>query len=130
MRFAVPCCGLTFLLTHRIFLQPSSDDASHDEALSSRIAAVNLLDLTLSHLGVEVGNSGPEVEAVVKACGESMFCFANLSSLNNNQWLFHLFRFVALTQLDVACRSPAEKAAVMVAAHKIIVGSSRRNARS
>ena len=123
MRSAVPCYGLTFLLTHRIFLQPSSDDASHDEALSSRIAAVNLLDLTLSHLGVEVGNSGPEVEAVVKACGESMFRFANLSSsLDNNQCLFQLFRFVALTQLDVACRSPAEKAAVIVAAHKIIVG--------
>lgn len=52
-------------------MQPSSDDASHDEALSSRIAAVNLLDLTLDHLGVEVGNSGPEVEAVIQACGES-----------------------------------------------------------
>ena len=46
---------------------------NHDEALSSRIAAVNLLDLSLSHLGVEVGHSGPEVEAVVKACGESTF---------------------------------------------------------
>ncbi|CAL1715405.1 unnamed protein product [Somion occarium] len=81
----------------RLFLQPSSDDASHDEALSSRIAAVNLLDLTLAHLGVEVGNSGTEVEAVVHACGET------------------------LTQLDTACRAPADKASILVAAHKIIV---------
>ena len=52
-------------------MQNFSDDATHDEALSSRIAAVNLLDLTLVHLGVEVGESTEAVEAVVKACGES-----------------------------------------------------------
>ncbi|KAF7794468.1 hypothetical protein EIP86_005602 [Pleurotus ostreatoroseus] len=60
------CC----VLYDRLFLQPSSDDATHDEALSSRIAAVNLLDLTLSHLGVDVGDSASQVEAVVKACGD------------------------------------------------------------
>ena len=59
------------MVVDRLFLQSCSDDASHDEALSSRIAAVNLLDLSLSHLGVDVGDSGIEVEAVVKACGES-----------------------------------------------------------
>ena len=52
-------------------MQSFTDDATHDEALSSRIAAVNLLDLTLGHLGVDVGNSVDSVEAVVKACGES-----------------------------------------------------------
>ncbi|KAI0085825.1 hypothetical protein BDY19DRAFT_1075893 [Irpex rosettiformis] len=81
----------------RLFLQSCSDDATHDEALSSRIAAVNLLDLNLNHLGVDVGECGPAVETVVKACGETM------------------------TQLDAACRTPAEKAAVLVAAHKILV---------
>ena len=55
-------------------MQNSSDDATHDEALSSRIAAVNLLDLSLAHLGVDVGESGAAVDAVVKACGESAFC--------------------------------------------------------
>ena len=54
----------------RLFLQSCSDDATHDEALSSRIAAVNLLDLNLTHLGVDVGESGAAVESVVKACGE------------------------------------------------------------
>lgn len=52
-------------------MQSHSDDATHDEALSSRIAAVNLLDLTLGHLGVDVGTSAEAVEAVIKACGES-----------------------------------------------------------
>lgn len=53
-------------------MQSLSDDASHDEALSSRIAAVNLLDLTLDHLGVDVSNSATAVESIIKACGESV----------------------------------------------------------
>jgi hypothetical protein len=52
----------------------NSDDVSHDEALSSRIAALNLLDLSLGHLGVEVEASAQDdVHAVVKACGDSTF---------------------------------------------------------
>lgn len=53
-------------------MQPSTDDASHDEALASRIAALNKLDLTLAHLDVLVGDNGPDVDVVVNACGESM----------------------------------------------------------
>ena len=53
-------------------MQPNSDDASHDEALSSRVAALNMLDLGLEHLGVDVGRSSFEVGLVVKSCGESM----------------------------------------------------------
>ncbi|GJE90337.1 vacuolar sorting protein 9 (VPS9) domain-containing protein [Phanerochaete sordida] len=81
----------------RLFMQSFTDDAIHDEALSSRIAAVNLLDLTLGHLGVDVGDSADAVEAVVRACGQT------------------------LTQLDLTCRAPADKAAILVAAHKILV---------
>ncbi|KAI0313200.1 hypothetical protein OF83DRAFT_1065909 [Amylostereum chailletii] len=55
----------------RLYLQPQSDDGSHDEALSSRIAALNMLDLGLEHLGVDVGSSGAEIELVLKSCGES-----------------------------------------------------------
>jgi hypothetical protein len=58
--------------TFRFFKPPNSDDDSHDEALSSRIAALNMLDLSLDHLGVEVEASAQEdMHAVVKACGES-----------------------------------------------------------
>lgn len=52
-------------------MQPKADDASHDEALSSRVAALNLMDISLGHLGVDVGNSVEEVEIVLKSCGES-----------------------------------------------------------
>ena len=39
-------------LTSRLFSPLESDDARHDEALASRIAALNLLDLSLDHLGL------------------------------------------------------------------------------
>ncbi|KII87103.1 hypothetical protein PLICRDRAFT_42742 [Plicaturopsis crispa FD-325 SS-3] len=85
------------LFYDKLFLPSTSDDASHDEALTSRIAALNMLDLSLEHLDVHIGDAGPGLDVVVRACGET------------------------LTQLDVACRSPADKAAVLVAAHKIVV---------
>ncbi|KAG0701109.1 hypothetical protein DFH29DRAFT_580744 [Suillus ampliporus] len=88
---------LSTLFYDRLFLPSHSDDASHDEALSSHIAALNLLDLGLEHLDVDVGSAGSEIDVVVRACGET------------------------LSQLDVACRSPGDKAAVLVAAHKLIV---------
>lgn len=57
-------------------MQPTTDDASHDEALTSRVAALNMLDLGLGHLGIEVGDAvnEPELDAVVKACGECKIC--------------------------------------------------------
>ncbi|KAF8884076.1 hypothetical protein CPB84DRAFT_1850791 [Gymnopilus junonius] len=99
---------VTSLFYDRLFMQATTDDASHDEALSNRIAALNMLDLSLRHLGIQVGSSSlsptngdsdeeeAEVDVVVKACGE------------------------ILTQLDT-CRSPSDKAAVLVAAHKVVV---------
>lgn len=62
-------------------MQPGSDDALHDEALSTRITALKLLNLRLEHLDVHVGEEEKEgVDGVVKACGEGMFGFAVLSS--------------------------------------------------
>ena len=56
----------------RLFSPPNSDDLSHDEALSSRIAALNLLDLSLENLGVEIDPSfADEMMDVIKACGDS-----------------------------------------------------------
>lgn len=60
----------TYPFIPRLFLQPTSDDASHDDALSSRVAALNMLDLSLEHLDVDVGDGGEQLELVVKACGE------------------------------------------------------------
>ncbi len=42
---------------HRLFSPPTADDARHDEALSSRIAALNLLELSLDHLGIQTRES-------------------------------------------------------------------------
>jgi hypothetical protein len=55
----------------RLYRQPVSDDSLHDEALSSRVAALNMLDLGLQHLDIHTENAGPELDAVVQACGES-----------------------------------------------------------
>ncbi|KAF5316222.1 hypothetical protein D9619_006641 [Psilocybe cf. subviscida] len=88
---------ITSLFYDRLFRQPSTDDASHDEALSNRVAALNMLDLGLGHLGIDTGEvNESELDAVVKACGDM------------------------LTGLDT-CRAPRDKAALLVAAHKIIV---------
>ena len=58
-------------------MQPGSDDVLHDGALSTRITALKLLNLTLEHLDVQVSEEAKEgVEGVVKACGEGMFDFA------------------------------------------------------
>jgi hypothetical protein len=56
---------------YSLYMQPTSDDASHDETLSSRVAALNMLDLGLEHLDIHVDNAGPELDLVVAACGES-----------------------------------------------------------
>lgn len=53
-----------------------SDDASHDEALSSRIAALSMLDLGWQHLGVEMDDGTSDSEGVNKLvieCGKSAY---------------------------------------------------------
>ncbi|KAJ6481877.1 hypothetical protein C8R45DRAFT_314006 [Mycena sanguinolenta] len=89
--------AICMLFFDRLFVPASSDDSSHDQALSSRVAALNMLDLNLEHLGVDVPPEATEgLEHVVKACGQI------LSTLELHQ-------------------CPAEKAAVMVQAHREVV---------
>jgi len=66
--------------THRLFIPAGSDDSSHDAALSSRIAALNLLDLSLAHLDLEVDvdvnhASDASLDAVIRDCGQSTSLF-------------------------------------------------------
>lgn len=49
---------LTVSLYDRIFSCPASGDAAEDEALASRIAALNIMDLSLDHLGLDLGGAG------------------------------------------------------------------------
>ncbi|KAG6918160.1 hypothetical protein DXG01_016145 [Tephrocybe rancida] len=90
-------CGMFY---DRLYMQPTSDDGQHDETLSSRVAALNMLDLGLEHLDIQVdqgaGAGGEDLDKVIKACGET------------------------LSQLK-ACRSPGDKAALLVEAHKGLV---------
>lgn len=59
----------------RLFMQSQTDDTQHDTALSNRVAALNLLDLTLEHLDIEISetSSVPEINTVVRACGQSQY---------------------------------------------------------
>ena len=70
------------IFQYRLFMQATTDDSSHDEALSNRVAALNLLDLGLGHLGIEIDEAinEEELNLVVNACGESEF-FLYLSLL-------------------------------------------------
>lgn len=54
-------------------MQPQSDDSQHDTALSNRVAALNLLDLTLEHLDIEISETStiPKINSIVRACGQS-----------------------------------------------------------
>jgi hypothetical protein len=61
---------------HRLFRPSTSDDASHDDALSSQIASLNMLDLGLNHLGVEVPSGAEKgVNEVIKICGRGISSF-------------------------------------------------------
>ncbi|KAF7292828.1 VPS9 domain-containing protein [Mycena indigotica] len=94
--------AICVLFFDRVFAPATSDDPSHDQALSSRVAALNMLDLNLEHLGVDVppeANDG--LENVVKACGQV------LSGLELHQ-------------------SPSEKASIMVQAHQEVINGLSR----
>ena len=47
-------------LLNSLFAPSTADDLKHDEALSSRVAALNLLELSLDHLGVKTREFDPE----------------------------------------------------------------------
>ena len=98
----------------RLFRPSTSDDSSHDEALSSRIAALNMLDLGLEHLGIDVGKAGSAVKNVVAATGQSELLLSHqVHKANINSVLQRL--------QDPQCRAPVDKAATLVATHNATV---------
>ncbi|GAC98837.1 hypothetical protein PHSY_006432 [Pseudozyma hubeiensis SY62] len=97
----------------RIFCPATSRDRFHDDALASRIAALNVLGLSLRHLGLDVPSQrsqGDDKEAI-----------------ESNLLLDGLDRIVQqcgteLQRLESGfCRSPQAKLEVLVRAHKIAV---------
>nr|XP_019007358.1 uncharacterized protein I206_07924 [Kwoniella pini CBS 10737]OCF46139.1 hypothetical protein I206_07924 [Kwoniella pini CBS 10737] len=93
------------LLYNRLFSPLESDDARHDEALASRIAALNMLDLSLDHLGlitrpeseVPEGTIAKGLADIVEAVGEE------LQQLSGSD-----------------CLTPRDKAKVLITAHKLV----------
>ncbi|KAH7104439.1 hypothetical protein BKA62DRAFT_767512 [Auriculariales sp. MPI-PUGE-AT-0066] len=84
----------------QLFRPVESDDASHNEALSGHVAALNMLDLSLDHLGVDAGSGAQEAQVgtVVKKCGEVL---------------------QQLSRPD--CQTASQKSAILVDCHRTIV---------
>lgn len=113
------------LLHNRIFSPLNSDDARHDEALASRIAALNMLDLSLDHLGlitqpageVEKGAIARGLATLVDDIGRGEFTDTARPEMELTAELQKLSR--------ADCLTPKDKADVLVQAHKIAVGELR-----
>lgn len=94
------------LLYNRLFSPLESDDSKHDEALASRIAALNMLELSLDHLGLITrpereypeGIISDGLDRIVDKVGKE---FQKLSLMT--------------------CITPKDKTAVLINAHKIVV---------
>lgn len=92
------------MLYNRIFSPLSSDDANHDEALASRIAGLNMAELTLDHLGLITrppGDGGKLADGLDEIVAEAG---AELQKLNAPH-----------------CLKPKDKVDVLVTAHKLVV---------
>lgn len=98
----------------RIFCPATSRDGFHDDALASRIAALNVLGLSLRHLGLDVP-SEPVEEADGSMAAESKTLLDGLNRIVRQCG-------AELQRLESAsCRSPQAKLEVLVRAHKVAV---------
>ncbi|WVF68072.1 hypothetical protein IAT40_002835 [Kwoniella sp. CBS 6097] len=94
------------LLYNGLFSPLVSDDARHDEALASRIAALNMLDLSLDHLGLITRPADEKPEgAIANGLSEIVDKIGDeLQKLSSS-----------------SCLTPKDKAEVLIKAHKIVV---------
>ncbi|EIW69899.1 hypothetical protein TREMEDRAFT_73653 [Tremella mesenterica DSM 1558] len=99
------------LLYNRLYSPLESDDPKHDEALASRIAALNILDLSLDHLGLI---TRPD-EELGTATGNDSIITTGLNDIAQEVGE----QFQHLTSVD--CLSPKDKADVLIRAHKLVV---------
>jgi hypothetical protein len=105
---------LMLTVCNRIFGLSEVKDKAQDEALSTRIAGLNLLQLSLEHLGLDIGDDSedpspdlPLVQSQLKTLVTE--CGGELKHLE-----------------DPDRRTPQSKLEVLIKAHKIIVGVSTR----
>lgn len=72
---------LTTVLYDRLFSPASSGDAQADENLSSRIAALNILELSLEHLGLDLGAASHGWDESSRTIRDSVEDIIGLASL-------------------------------------------------
>ncbi|OWZ57983.1 guanyl-nucleotide exchange factor [Cryptococcus neoformans 125.91] len=94
------------LLYNRLFSPLESDDSKHDEALASRIAALNMLELSLDHLGLITRPEREHWEGIISN---------GLDRIIDN--VGKEFQKLSLT----TCITPKDKTEVLINAHKIVV---------
>ena len=120
---------VTGALYDRLFSPHSSGDQQADENLASRIAALNILELSLDHLGIDLAGGGLDewndgqrtirdsLEDIIGLAGKGALFFPMCSRRQDTD-----ARRAELGRLqEVSVRSPAAKLAVFVNIHKIIV---------
>ncbi|BGO92611.1 hypothetical protein NBRC10512_004290 [Rhodotorula toruloides] len=102
---------VTSILYDRLFAPPSARDLQEDENLASRIAALNVLELDLEHLGLELGDEEglPGWEGRSSGARDSLEDLAALVGKELNRLE------------DPEKRTPNAKLAILVECHKILV---------
>ncbi|KAH8829517.1 hypothetical protein DL96DRAFT_1708647 [Flagelloscypha sp. PMI_526] len=125
--------AFAFAFYDRVYRPPPSTDAAHDEALSARIAALNLLDLGMEQLGVDLGAIGfatvpsEKVDGEAKASEEPSQVdsatpppaprpTSDLGALDAV-----IKECGVVLQTLHAVYSPREKGEILVAAHRVVV---------
>ena len=99
---------LSRFLYNRLFSPPEADDSKHDEVLSSRIAALNMLELSLDHLGLV---TRPE----------------RLSRKEKDRIETSLLQLAELVGAEIqtlsspTCLTPMDKTDILIRAHKLVV---------
>lgn len=88
---------VTAVLFDTLFRPYGADDSKHDSALASRVAALNMLDLSLAHLGIAVDAADePAVHQMLEEIGQT------LESLNG-------------------VTPPKQKTDILIKAHKLVI---------
>lgn len=85
-----------------------SDDGRHDEALASRIAALNMLDLSLDHLGLITRPDHEEIAGTI-ASGLSAIVDDVGDELQK--------------LITPDCLTPKAKVDILIRAHQLVVGT-------
>ncbi|BGP41256.1 hypothetical protein JCM10450v2_005296 [Rhodotorula kratochvilovae] len=102
----------TAVLHDRLFAPRAGRDLQEDENLASRIAALNVLELGLDHLGIDLGDEGEELPGWEGRSSGARESLEDLAALVGRQ----------LNRLeDPQERTPGAKLAILVECHKVLV---------